>query len=214
MSTKVSITEELLASIIDELFKIIINKPLSPITDEPPEQASETRGSYVAEVKEEKQPIESIKEEIESSEEFGTKTIKETIESLKQTQKKRQPIDDNYLEAPDSLKPVTKIFDRQFSGLYYDEAQDLFYSTHTRRRTKPLGMIKWANVKHYTKSTINVPKEIKKVYKYVTLPTGTQEGEYIRISKKDWYDYWKTQAGLVKATNPHITLDRDLVEEW
>jgi hypothetical protein len=168
----------------------------------------------------EKLPQEAVKEEkeeIESSEELVNKTIKVTIESLKQTQKnkkKRQPIDDNNLEVPNVLKPVKEIFDRPFSGLYYDEAGDLFYSTHTLRRTKPLGMIKWINVKHYTKSKVDVPKEVKKVYKYVTLPTGTQEGEYIRISEIDWCDHWKTQTGLVDATNPHIVLDRDLVEEW
>jgi hypothetical protein len=44
--------------------------------------------------------------------------------------------DNHFRKIPDNLRPVKKIFNRDFSGLYYDDITGLFYSTNTKKRTR------------------------------------------------------------------------------
>jgi hypothetical protein len=106
-----------------------------------------------------------------------------TNESVKQ--------DDHDLKVPDNLKPVERIFLRPFAGVYYDEHNNLFYSTRTARRTRTFCPIKWAHIKYaYLRGKKEGPRYIKKIYNYVTVPVGN--GNYFKLSEKEWEDWVKT----------------------
>jgi hypothetical protein len=56
--------------------------------------------------------------------------------------------DDHDLKVPDNLKPIERIFLRPFVGVYYDEHNNLFYSTRTARSTRTFSPIKWTHIKY------------------------------------------------------------------
>jgi hypothetical protein len=86
---------------------------------------------------------------------------------------------------PSNLRSVPKIFDRDFSGLYYDDAKNLFYSTHTKKRTRTFCPITWAQIKYnYIKKQNGVTNRI---YKYLRIPLG--DGSFFRLSEKEWEDW-------------------------
>jgi hypothetical protein len=37
---------------------------------------------------------------------------------------------------PSNLKPVKRIFNREISGLFYDDETEVFYSSNTKKRTR------------------------------------------------------------------------------
>jgi hypothetical protein len=89
------------------------------------------------------------------------------------------------LKIPANLKPIEKIFNRKFSGLYYDEKQNLFYSTKTARKSRTFCPIKWSDIL-YRGSKIHFEEgkdhPTKKIYRYVTLPMT--EDSFFRLSEK------------------------------
>jgi hypothetical protein len=92
------------------------------------------------------------------------------------------------LKVPSNLRPVEMIFLRPFSGVYYDEDNNTFYSTRTARRTRTFCPIKWTHIKYeYPRGNKEGPRFTKKIYKYVTLPVG--DGNLFRLSEKEWEDW-------------------------
>jgi hypothetical protein len=86
---------------------------------------------------------------------------------------------------PSNLRPIPKIFDRDFSCLYYDDTKDLFYSIHTKKRTRTFCPITWAQIKYnYMKKQNGMTK---KIYKYLRIPLG--DGTFFRLSEKEWEDW-------------------------
>jgi hypothetical protein len=87
---------------------------------------------------------------------------------------------------PSNFKPVKRIFNREISGLYYDDEAAGFYSTNTKKRTRTFCPITWAQIKYsYTKKQKDVSN---KIYIYLRIPLG--DGTFYRLSEMEWED-WK-----------------------
>jgi hypothetical protein len=101
---------------------------------------------------------------------------------------------------PSNLKPIEQIFKKKFSGLYYNERDNQFYSRLTNTKSKTFQPIKWRNIKYYS-NKIDQKKENDesqyktptKIYKYITLPAG--DGTYYRLSEKSWKN-WAPKANI------------------
>jgi hypothetical protein len=103
------------------------------------------------------------------------------------------------LKVPSNLRPVERIFLRPFLGVYYDENDNLFYSTRTARRTRTFCPIKWTYIKYvYSRGNKEGPRFTKKIYKYVTLPVC--DGNFFRLSEKEWDDWVRVN----KANNSKL----------
>jgi hypothetical protein len=88
------------------------------------------------------------------------------------------------LKVPANLKPIEWIFKRNFSGLYYNEKQNLFYSIYTLRKSRIFCSIKWGDIIYRGLKGSYEPGKyhpIKKTYRYVSLPVG--DGTYFRLSE-------------------------------
>jgi hypothetical protein len=113
-------------------------------------------------------------------------------ESIKQYEDEDQVMSESIkqydLKMPSNLIPVERIFLRSFSGVYYDENDDLFYSIRTVRKTRTFCPIKWTHIKYvYLRGNKEGPRFTNKIYKYITLPVG--DGNIFRLSERDWEDW-------------------------
>jgi hypothetical protein len=98
--------------------------------------------------------------------------------------------DDSDLKVPNNLKSVERIFLRPFAGVYYDENNNLFYSTRTVRRSRTFQPLKWTPIKYvYPRGKKEGPRYIRKTYYYVSLPLGDRK--FFRLSEKEWLDWLK-----------------------
>jgi hypothetical protein len=80
---------------------------------------------------------------------------------------------------------VKRISNREISGLYYDEENELFYSTNTKKRTRTFCPITWAKIKYnYTKKQNDISN---KVYKYLRIPLG--DGNFFRLLEMEWEEW-------------------------
>jgi hypothetical protein len=132
-----------------------------------------------------------------------------TTDRTLKIKKKQKVIDYDNLEVPDNLKPIKEIFGRPFHGLFYDEVENLFYSTHTRRKTKTFQPIKWINI-NYVHPKGTAPK---KVYRYVYLPTGVKEGEYERVPEDDWIKFLESTKPIEEAHSKEEKEEIELIQE-
>jgi hypothetical protein len=68
--------------------------------------------------------------------------MSESIKQYEDNQVINEPINQYDLKVPNNLRPVDRIFLRPFSGVYYDENDNLFYNTRTVRITRTFCPIK------------------------------------------------------------------------